>query len=116
MKTIQLIALYSDRLRNLIRFIIGFATGLVGLADLALVIIPMLNWDILLVTWPLAIHLKVHPMVVVVGFFFVMLCYGLLRGKRYVWRFTVLLLLMSALLHVIRVGLVLATALVFVLA
>ena len=92
MKTIYLVALYSDRLRNLIRFIIGFATGLVGLADMASVIIPRLNWDILLVTWPLAIHLKVHPMVVVVGFFLVMLSYGLLHGKRHAWRLTVLLL------------------------
>ncbi|TME56211.1 MAG: hypothetical protein E6I59_18970, partial [Chloroflexi bacterium] len=116
MKTIYLVALYSDRLRNLIRFIIGFATGLVGLADMASVIIPRLNWDILLVTWPLAIHLKVHPMVVVVGFFLVMLSYGLLRGKRHAWRLTVLLLLMSALLHVMRGGSVLATAMVFVLA
>jgi len=116
MKTIYLVALYSDRLRNLIRFIIGFATGLVGLADMTSVIIPRLNWDILLVTWPLAIHHKVHPMVVVVGFFLVMLSYGLLRGKRHAWRPTVLLLLMSALLHVMRDGSVLATAMVFVLA
>src|SRR5256885_17201128 len=100
MKTIQLIALYSDRLRNLIRFIIGFATGLVRLADMASVIIPRLNWDILLVTWPLAIPLKVHPMAVGVGFFLVMLSYGLLRGKRQAWRLTVLLLLTSPLLHV----------------
>src|SRR5207248_9540937 len=42
--------------------------------------------------------------------------YGLMRGKRHAWRLTVLLLLMSALLHVLRVGSVLATAMVFVLA
>jgi len=83
---------------------------------MASVIIPRLNWDILLVTWPLNIHHKVHPMVVVVGFFLVMLSYGLLRGKRHAWRLTVLLLLMSALLHVMRDGSVLATAMVFVLA
>src|SRR5438270_932539 len=39
-----------------------------------------------------------------------------MRGKRHAWRLTVLLLLMSALLHILRGGSVLATAMVFVLA
>ena len=77
---------------------------------------PRLNADILLGTWPVDIHFGVHQMTVVVGFFLVMLSYGLMRGKRHAWCITIMLLLLSALLHVLRGGSVLATLVALLLA
>src|SRR5205085_9537548 len=38
----------ADKARTPVRFIIGLATGLVGIADMLSAIVPKLNWDILL--------------------------------------------------------------------
>ena len=36
----------ADKARTPVRFIIGLATGLVGIADMLSAIVPKLNWDI----------------------------------------------------------------------
>ena len=73
-------------------------------------IVPKLNWDILLGAWPVTVH-RVHAqtLTVVVGFFLIMLSYGLARGKKHAWRITLFLLLLSVCLHVLRSGSILAT-------
>jgi phosphatidylglycerol lysyltransferase len=95
----------------MIRPLMGLATGLAGLANMLSAIVPRPNWDLLLGAWPVEIHHGVHKLIVVVGFFLIMLSYGLMRGKYGAWCLAVLLFLLSVLLHILSVGQVLATIL-----
>ncbi|GAC1393601.1 MAG: hypothetical protein NVS4B11_22590 [Ktedonobacteraceae bacterium] len=95
----------------IVRTTIGLLTGLVGIADMLSAIVPKLHWEILLGAWPMVFQHRVQPqtLTVVVGFFLILLSYGLARGKRHAWRITIVLALLSALLHILRAGTVLAT-------
>jgi phosphatidylglycerol lysyltransferase len=106
----------ADRIRSLTRQVIGLIICIVGLADMLSAIVPKLNWDILLGAWPIAVHSsKAQTLTVVVGFFLIMLSYGLARGKKHAWCITLVLLLLSAFLHVLRSGSVLATVVALLL-
>jgi phosphatidylglycerol lysyltransferase len=105
-----------NRLRTSIRFLMGVAIGLIGLADMASALLPKLNWDILLGTWPVDVHHGAPKLTVVVGFFLVMLSYGMIRGKRQAWSIALLLLLLSAFLHILRAGSILSSLVAFALA
>ncbi len=72
-------------------------------------IIPSIDWSMLLGEWSLDAHLGLYKLTVVMGFFLLMLSYGLARGKRGAWRVAITLLLMSALLHILSGGQVLPT-------
>jgi phosphatidylglycerol lysyltransferase len=100
---------YSDDSRMLVRLAIGLATGLVGIADMLSVVVPKLNWDILIGVWPIVANHSAQKLTVVVGFFLVMLSYGLIRGKHQAWNITLVLLILSFFLHILRGGSVLAT-------
>ncbi|MBX5450233.1 bifunctional lysylphosphatidylglycerol flippase/synthetase MprF [Thermogemmatispora sp.] len=90
------------QLRRLSRLGIATMIGLVGLVDMLSLLVPALAaWDILPNAWLDAVagpHSHAHPLTVVVGFFLLMLSYGLARGKRQAWLVTLILLLFSALL------------------
>ena len=108
---------HRDPIRHIIRYSIGLITGLVGFADMLSAIVPKLNWDIPLGAWPILDHrVPAQTFTVVVGFFLIMLSYGLARGKRQAWLITVLLLILSALLHIRRSGSILATVITLLLA
>lgn len=92
----------TPRFRYAVRFTIGLIIGGVGLAEMVSPIIPRLKEDFLLGTWSLDAHHSGHGINVAIGFFLLMLCCGLMRGKRHVWRLTILLLLASAFLHVLH--------------
>lgn len=87
------------RVRNRIRLMLGLMTGLAGLANMLSLILPAPNWDILLGEWPVNTHYGTHKLLVVIGFFLVMLSYGMVRGKRHAWVTTGILLLLSAILY-----------------
>jgi phosphatidylglycerol lysyltransferase len=87
----------------------GVAIGLTGFADMASALLPRLNWDILLGTWPVDVHHGAPKLTVVVGFFLVMLSYGVMRGKRQAWSLALLLLLLSTFLHILRAGSILSS-------
>src|SRR5581483_5327619 len=107
---IHLPFLHTDRIRRITRLVIGLLTGLVGAADMLSAIVPRFDWNNFLGVWPIVDHrVPAQTSTVVVGFFLVMLSYGLARGKKHAWRITLVLLLLSALLHVQRSGSVLAT-------
>lgn len=99
---------FSDDTRMIVRLAIGLATGLVGVADMLSAIVPKLNWDILLGVWPFVAYHDAQKLTVVVGFFLVMLSYGLIRGKYQAWNITLVLLILSFFLHILRGGSVLA--------
>src|SRR6202165_5609905 len=63
----------------------------------------------LLGAWPLDTYHGLYKLTVVIGFFLLMLSYGLARGKRGAWRVGIILLLMSASLHILSGGQVLPT-------
>jgi phosphatidylglycerol lysyltransferase len=96
--------------RTTIRRIIALITCVVGIADMLSAIMPRLNWSILPGAWPLTVH-RAHAqtLTVVVGFFLIMLSYGLARGKNHAWRITLFLTLLSVWLHILRGGSILAT-------
>jgi phosphatidylglycerol lysyltransferase len=107
----------ANRFRRIVRYLIALSTGLVGIADMLSAIVPRLNWSILLGAWPiLNYRVPAQSFTVVIGFFLIMLSYGLARGKKHAWRITLVLLVLSALLHVRRSGSVLATIVALLLA
>jgi len=110
MKTLLKLSLpFFDEARMTVRFVIGLVTGLVGIADMLSAVVPKLNWDILLGAWTIYAHHGAQKLTVVVGFFLVMLSYGLIRGKYQAWSITLALLILSFFLHILRGGSVLAT-------
>ncbi|HEX6108257.1 MAG TPA: phosphatidylglycerol lysyltransferase domain-containing protein, partial [Ktedonobacteraceae bacterium] len=100
---------FSDNTRLIVRLVIGLVTGLVGVADMLSAVVPKLNWDILLGVWTINAYHGAQKLTVVVGFFLVMLSYGLIRGKYQAWNITLALLILSFFLHILRGGSVLAT-------
>jgi phosphatidylglycerol lysyltransferase len=110
----------TDRVRRAIRYSIGCIIGVEGLADMVSAIAPKNEWIMQLGVWPSAMHrtqINAQNLTVVVGFFLIMLSYGLMRGKRHAWLITMILLLVSAIfLHVLRGGSVLATVIALLLA
>ncbi len=105
MKTIRKLSLpFSDKTRMLVRLAIGLATGLVGVANMLYVIVPQPNWDILQGEWPIAVHhgVGIYKLTIVIGFFLVMLSYGLIRGKYQAWAITLALLMLSFVLHIVQ--------------
>lgn len=99
------------QLRSGIRFILGLLTGLAGLVNMLTVILPRPSLDMLLGGWPLDAQHGEHKLLVVLGFFLMMLSYGLMRGKRQAWWATSILLLLSVLLYILSEGAVFATVL-----
>ena len=97
------------RSRKIIRIIVALAIGLAGSANMLSVIFPRPDWDILLGAWPLDVHHSEYKLIVIVGFFLLMLTYGLLRGKRGAWRVAIVLLLLSIVLRTFSGGPVLVT-------
>ncbi|HEY6543127.1 MAG TPA: phosphatidylglycerol lysyltransferase domain-containing protein [Ktedonobacteraceae bacterium] len=98
------------RSRRIIRLILALVVGLTGIANMLFVIIPSIDWSMLLGAWPVDTHHGLYKLTVIIGFFLLMLARGLVRGKRGAWRVAIILLLMSALLHVLSGGQVLPTA------
>ena len=108
---------HARRVRHYIRYIVGLIVGFVGLTDMLSAIAPRLEWSTILGVWPIVPY-RVHAQTytVAVGFFLIMLSYGLARGKRHAWLISLALLLLSAVLHVQRSGSVLATVVALLLA
>ncbi len=108
---------HANQVRRVVRYLIGFITSLVGMLDMLSALVPRSHWSILLGAWPILNHrVSAQSFTVVVGFFLIMLSYGLARGKRHAWCITLVLLILSALLHIRRSGSVLATVVALLLA
>ncbi|GHO88978.1 hypothetical protein KSZ_69840 [Dictyobacter formicarum] len=106
----------TDRMRHSIRYLAGLVTALVGLSDMLSAIAPRFTWSFFLGAWPIVNHrVPAQTFTVVVGFFLIVLSYGLVRGKKHAWNITLILLLLSALLHIQRSGSVLATLIALVM-
>jgi phosphatidylglycerol lysyltransferase len=91
----------ANPLRHGVRFFIACITGLVGLGDMLSSLFSRFHWDTSQYIWPLVSHttrLHAQSLTVVIGFFLIMLSYGLARGKRHAWFITLLLSLLSAML------------------
>jgi phosphatidylglycerol lysyltransferase len=104
------------RFRNKMRSLLGLVTGLTGLVNMLAAILPRPGWDVLLGAWSVDAHHGVHKLLVVVGFFLVMLSFGMMRGKRQAWLATTMLLFVSAFLYMLDGGAVFATLLTVALA
>lgn len=106
--------LRPDHIQHTIRYIMGSIIGLVGLIDMLSAIVPRFNWSAILGdgtwsfflgNWPLVSHrVQAQTFTVVAGFFLLVLSYGLARGKKHAWNIALVLLFVSALLHIQRSG------------
>jgi Uncharacterized conserved protein len=106
--------LRPDHIQHIIRYIMGSLIGLVGLTDMLSAIVPRFNWSALLGdgtwsfflgNWPLVSHrVQAQTFTVIAGFFLLVLSYGLARGKKHAWNIALVLLFVSALLHIQRSG------------
>jgi phosphatidylglycerol lysyltransferase len=96
---------------GVIRWLVGVAVGLTGLANMASIFLPRLRLDLLLDVWPLDLDMEtsLRSLAVVVGFLLIMLSRGLIRGKRTAWELTVALLALAVITHALHGGWVLAT-------
>src|SRR5258706_9261634 len=102
--------------RTRIRTLASLVTGLTGLANMLTAILPRPSWDVLLGAWPVDTHHGVNKLLIVIGFFLVMLSYGMMRGKRQAWLATTMLLLVSAFLYMLNGGAVFTASLTVSLA
>jgi phosphatidylglycerol lysyltransferase len=102
--------------RTRIRTLASLVTGLTGLANMLTAILPRPSWDVLLGAWPVDTHHGVNKLLIVIGFFLVMLSYGMMRGKRQAWLATTMLLLISAFLYLLSRGPAFVTLLTIALA
>ena len=103
MKTIRKLSLpFSDRAYMIVRLAIGLAIGLVGIVNMLYAIVkPQLEF--LQREWPIEIHQGIgYRLMVVIGFFLVMLSYGLIRGKYQAWVITIMLLVLSFVLYTVH--------------
>lgn len=108
---------HNRQVRRIVRYLIGFITSLVGVADMLSAIMPRSNWSTFLGVWPILDHrAPAQSFTVVIGFFLIMLSYGLARGKKHAWCITLVLLVLSAILDVRRSSSVLATIVALLLA
>ncbi|MEO7019467.1 MAG: phosphatidylglycerol lysyltransferase domain-containing protein [Ktedonobacteraceae bacterium] len=98
--------------RRRIRAILGLLTGLIGLANLLTIILSRETQNVWLGVWMLDTYHNVHKLLAVMGFFLVMLVYGIVRGKRQAWIATVILLALSAFLSTLAGRPLIATTLV----
>jgi phosphatidylglycerol lysyltransferase len=106
-----------DHIRHSVRYLIGCLSAAVGVADMLSAIVPKSSWSDFLGVWLVMHHrLPAQTFTVVIGFFLLVLSYGLVRGKKHAWSITLILLLLSAVLHVQRSGSVLATVVALLMA
>lgn len=106
-----------NHIRHTVCYLIGCLSAAVGVADMLSAIVPKSSWSDFLGVWLVMHHrLPAQTFTVVIGFFLLVLSYGLVRGKKHAWRITLILLLLSAVLHVQRSGSVLATVVALLLA
>lgn len=107
-------------LKHIVCYTLAVITCLTGLSDMLSAFLPRFDWILQFGQWPAMLphtHLRAQVLTVVVGFFLIMLSYGLARGKRHAWLISIFLLLLSAIfLHVLRGGSILATVSAMVLA
>lgn len=89
--------LNPSRSRYLVRLSLALAAGLTGLMNMLSIINPKHEWDMLLGSWPLDMHQGMPKLIVVCGFFLLMLFPGLMRGKHEAWCIAVLFLFLSTL-------------------
>ncbi len=107
--------LHIHRYHTLVRPALGIATGLAGIVNMVAAVVPRPNWDMLLGAWPVDTHHGVYKLTIIIGFFLLMLLYGLLRGKREAWCAAVILLLLSVFLHILSNGQILVSVITGVL-
>jgi len=96
--------LNPHRSRYLVRLTLALAAGLTGLMNMLSIISPKPNWDILLGSWPLDMHHGMPKLIVVCGFFLLMLFPGLMRGKHEAWCTAVIFLFLSTLFRLLDEG------------
>ncbi|MEO8953083.1 MAG: phosphatidylglycerol lysyltransferase domain-containing protein [Ktedonobacteraceae bacterium] len=89
--------LHFYRSRYLVRLTLALAAGLTGLMNMLSIISPKPDWGMVLSTWPLNIHQGMPKLIVVCGFFLLMLFPGLTRGKHEAWCTAVIFLFLSTL-------------------
>ncbi len=99
-----------------LRSSLGLAIGVVGVTNMVAAIVPRPHWDLFLGAWPGDAHHGYSRLIIVIGFFLLMLSRGMLRGKRQAWFATLLLLLLSALLYMLSKGSILITIATVILA
>src|SRR5438046_8569708 len=104
MKTLSRLSLpFTDNTRMIVRLAIGLATGLAGIVNMLYAIVKP-HMEVLQGEWPIEVHqgIGVYRLMVVIGFFLVMLSYGLIRGKYQAWVITIELLMLSFVLYTVH--------------
>lgn len=107
----------ARRIRHSLRYLVGLLTGILGLARMISAIAPRMDWSDLLGAWPIMSHrVNAQAFTVVIGFFLIMLSYGLARGKKHAWGITLVLLFLSVILDMQRHAAILGTVLILLFA
>ena len=91
----------SKYVQRVVRYLLGSTTALIGGANMLSIILPYADFSPIPSSF---LHQKsfATPLTIVLGFFLIMLSYGLARGKKQAWLMTMLLLLLSTFVHILQ--------------
>lgn len=115
MKMMQMNWMFTSNQKRYNRYILGALVWIFGLVNMVSTFTPQLEWHVLFGAWPVDIRYHITVANIVASFFLLGAPYGLIRGKRQAWRVTMLILLTTILLNVLRGGLVVLTTSAIVL-
>lgn len=100
------------RSQRMLRQLLALATALVGLTNMLSILSFRPTWHVLLDVWGPDVHRGIARVLILSGFFLLMLSAALARGKQGAWRVSLVLLLLSMALYLLllnQLGLVVVT-------
>ena len=115
MKTMRFNWMFTSTQKKYTRYVLGALIFVYGLLNMISTFTPQFQWRVLFEAWPVDTRYHITVASIVVSYFLLVVPYGLIRGKRQTWRITMMLLLTSILLNVLRGGLVILTTIAILL-
>lgn len=109
MKMVQ-VNIFATNQKIYIRYTLAALVWIFALFNMFSTFTRDIAWRVLFEAWPIDTRYHITVSTIIVSYFLLIVPYGLLRGKRQAWRITMLLLLTTILLDVVRGSVPILTA------